>query len=88
MKIGRILTIFFVIGCLIIVFGDRGLIDNYKMYQYFLSLKEENQKLSLQNNQLKMIIALLKDDLTYMEMVARKDLGMVKKGELVYRFLP
>jgi cell division protein FtsB len=38
-----------------------------------------------ENNELKNKILLLRNDLTYMEAVARKELGMVKKGDIVYR---
>jgi cell division protein FtsB len=34
---------------------------------------------------LKKNILLLRDNMPYIEMTARNDLGMVKKGDLVYR---
>jgi cell division protein FtsB len=69
-----------------ITFGKRGLIDSYTMKERLNILKEANQQLVLQNNAHKKNIILLKDDLSYIEMVARNELGMVKKGDIVYRF--
>lgn len=41
-----------------------------------------------ENGELKEEIRLLRDDLSYIEEVARKDLGMVRKDDRVYRFPP
>lgn len=85
MKVGRYLILFvFFIGALI-AFGDRGLIDNYRMNQKMMILKKINHEKTLENIALKKNISLLKDDLSYVEMIARSELGMVKKGDLVYR---
>jgi len=37
------------------------------------SLKKENQEIARENNQLKNTVALLRDDLSYIESVARND---------------
>jgi len=71
---------------LLITFGHRGLMDSYMMEKRLSSLKKENQELILENNQLKKTAALLKDDLSYIETVARNELGMVKDGDTVYQF--
>jgi cell division protein FtsB len=85
MKVGRYLIVFvFLMGALI-TFGDRGLIDNYRMKGKLMALKKINHEMTLENIALKKNITLLRDDPTYIEMVARSDLGMVKKGDLVYR---
>jgi cell division protein FtsB len=85
MKIGRYLVVFVLLmGCLI-TFGNRGLIDNYLMKQKLLALKKSNYETTLENILLKKNIRLLRDDMSYIEMTARNELGMVKKGELVYR---
>jgi len=70
----------------LITFGNRGLMDSYMMEKRLSSLKKENQELILENNQLKKTAALLKDDLSYIETVARNELGMVKDGDTVYQF--
>jgi cell division protein FtsB len=88
MRVGRYLAGFvFVIGCLI-VFGNRGLIDNYMMRERLVAIEKANQELARQNRDLKKTIILLRSDLPYIEAVARNELGLVKKGDLVYRFSP
>jgi len=85
MKVGRYLIIFvFLIGTLITV-GDRGLIDNYRLKEKLMALKKINHGTMLENIALKKNIMLLRNDLSYIEMMARNELGMVKKGDLVYR---
>ncbi len=85
MKVGRYLIIFVLLMGALITFGDRGLIDNYRLKEKLIALKKINHELTLENTALKKNITLLKDDLSYIEMTARSELGMVKKGDLVYR---
>jgi cell division protein FtsB len=86
MKIGRYLALSVFLMGLLITFGDRGLVDSYMMQKRLAALQKENQEIIRENSQLRHTIALLKDDLSYIEMVARKDLGMVKDGDMVYQF--
>jgi cell division protein FtsB len=69
----------------LITFGDRGLVDNFRMNEKLMALKKTNHETTLENIALKKNITLLRDNLAYMEMIARSELGMVKKGDLVYR---
>lgn len=85
MKIGRCLIVLVLLMGALITFGDRGLIDNYRMKEKLMSLKKNNHEITLENIALKKNITLLRDNLSYIGMVARSELGMVKKGELVYR---
>jgi cell division protein FtsB len=85
MKVGRYLIVFVLLMSALIIFGDRGLVDNYRMKERMTALKKTNHELTLENIALKKNITLLRDDPSYIEMVARNELGMVKKGELVYR---
>jgi cell division protein FtsB len=85
MKIGRYLIVLVLLMGILITFGDRGLIDNYRMKEKLMSLKKNNHEIILENIALKKNITLLRDNLSYIGMVARSELGMVKKGELVYR---
>jgi cell division protein FtsB len=85
MKIGRYLIVLVLIMGALIAFGDRGLIDNYRMKLKLMSLKKTNHEITLENIALKKNITLLRDNPSYIERVARSELGMVKKGELVYR---
>lgn len=66
--------------------GRDGLIDLYKMqkekeeYQAIIrDLKEENRLLAAE-------IRRLKEDKAYFESVARKELGLIKENEIIYRF--
>lgn len=86
MKLGRILIIFILLGSLVIVFGNRGLIDNYNMLKRHEDLKRANAEIFRENRETERVISLLKDDLAYIEVTARRELGMTRKGELVYRF--
>ena len=69
----------------LITFGDRGLVDNYRMKEKLMALKKINHEITLESIALKKNITLLRDDLPYIEMMARSGLGMVKKGDMVYR---
>lgn len=86
MKIGRYLIGFLFLMTLLITFGNRGLIDNYLMNKKLVQLKLVNNGVALENNELKKKIVLLRSDLGYIESLARNELGMVKKGDIVYRF--
>jgi len=85
MKIGRYLLIAALCMGLFITFSDRGLIDNFRKNQQLTAIKKNNHRLTIENIALKRNILLLRDDLSYLEMTARSELGMVKKGDLVYR---
>jgi cell division protein FtsB len=85
MKVGRYLIFFVLLMSTLITFGDRGLVDNYRMKEKMTALKKTNHEMTLENIALKKSITLLRDNLSYIEMVARSELGMVKKGDLVYR---
>ena len=86
MRIGRYLAVFVLVMGFLIAFGNRGLVDNYMMRERLAALKKANQDIDRENRGLKKTIILLRSELSYVEMVARNELGMVKKGDLVYRF--
>jgi len=86
MKLGRCLVIFIIFMGLLIVFGNRGLVDNYMMKEKLAAIEKSNKDITLENRDLKRSISLLRSDLSYLEMVARNELGMVRKGDLVYRY--
>jgi cell division protein FtsB len=85
MKIGRYLIAFVLFMGTLITFGDRGLIDNYRMNEKLMAMKTINHGTTLENIALKKNITFLREDPSYIEMMARNELGMVKKGDLVYR---
>jgi cell division protein FtsB len=86
MKLGRYLVVFLFLMALLITFGNRGVVDNYLMSKRLAQLKLLNNDVATENNELKKKIVLLRSDLVYVESLARNELGMVKKGDIVYRF--
>lgn len=85
MKIGRYLVVFLFLMALLITFGNRGIVDNYLMSKRLAQLKSQNGMIAAESDELKGKILLLRSDLTYIESIARNELGMVKKGDVVYR---
>ena len=62
---------------------------SYRTLEGKLSTLQKLNEMTVEENQgLKEEILLLRDDLTYIEQVARRDLGMVRKDDRVYRFVP
>ncbi len=87
MRIGRyLLLIIFIVG-FFIVFGNRGLMDNQRLKEKLSELRAENSRFEAVNNSLKREVVLLREDPRYIEAVARNELGMVKKGDLLYRLM-
>jgi cell division protein FtsB len=86
MKIGRYLIFFLLLMALLITFGNRGFVDNYLMSKRLAQLKSQTTEITIENNELKKKIILLRNDISYIEMTARNELGMVKKGDIVYRW--
>ena len=87
MKVGRYLIFFLLLMALLITFGNRGIVDNYLMSKRLDNLKSQTIKITEENNELKKKILLLRNDINYIEMIARNELGMVRKGDVVYRLV-
>ena len=51
-------------------------------------LKKENAEIEAKNKELRSEIRSLRSDERAIEKIAREDLGLVKKGEVVYEFIP
>lgn len=86
MKLGRYLIVFVLLMSMLITFGKRGLIDNYTMKERLTALKKTNYEITLENRELSRKVTLLRDDLHYIEMIARNEIGMVRTGDLIYRY--
>jgi cell division protein FtsB len=84
--VGRLLILFLLLMSLLITFGNRGVVDNYLMSKRLAQLKSQNREITIENNELKKKITLLRNDINYIEMIARNELGMVKKGDVIYRW--
>ncbi|MCU0530589.1 MAG: septum formation initiator family protein [Syntrophales bacterium] len=85
MKVGRVLLLFLVLMGSVILFGSRGVLDNRRLDQKLSDLRKSNEELSVKNDALKKEILLLRNDMRYIEKVARDELGMVKSNDRVYR---
>jgi len=87
MKIGRFILGVFIILVICTIFGNKGFMDYRVVKEKQAALEETNQCIINENEELKREILLLKTDLRYIESVARRELGMVKKGDIVYQFI-
>lgn len=67
-------------------FGDKGLLHLLRLKRELAKVKEMNLRLLEENERLKEEIRRLRNDKRYIEEVARKELGLVKEGELIYQF--
>ena len=70
---------------LVIVFGDNGLVDFHMLKKERDMLIEKNAELDQENLSLYREIERLKNDPKYVENVARQELGMVEKDELIFK---
>ena len=64
-----------------------GYLDLRKVGQRLARIEEENKKLIQENKRLGEEIKALEGDSFYIEKIAREELGMVKKGEIVYEII-
>jgi cell division protein FtsB len=85
MKVGKVLLLFLILMGSVILFGSRGIVDNYRLDQKLLDIRKSNGELIVKNDALKKEILLLRNDMRYIEKVARDELGMVKRNDRVYR---
>lgn len=58
----------------------------YALHTENEKIKVEAKELVIKNNELKKKIEFLDNDKKYVEKIIREELGMIKKGEKVYRF--
>jgi len=70
------------------IFGERGLLRIYHMNQEKQETKKRLEELKAENEKLKREIEALKTDRRYLESIARKDFGLVRKNETIYQFPP
>ncbi len=87
----KILFLFFafllILG-LLTFFGEKGIFHLFRLQKELARIKEENQKVEEENQKLKEEVRRLQQEKRYIEEIARKELGMVKEGEVIYQFDP
>jgi cell division protein FtsB len=71
-----------------IMFSDNGLGDLFKLKSERDRLLQENARLKRENLTMYRMIERLKNDPEYIESIARKELGMIKKGEVILKPTP
>jgi cell division protein FtsB len=69
-----------------LVFGERGLLHLYRAELDRQEYIERIKQLSEQNQAMLDEIENLRNDMEYIEHLARTELNMVKKNEIIYRF--
>jgi len=67
-------------------FGEKGIFHLFGLQKELARIKDKNPKLEEENQKLKEEVKRLQSDRRYIEEIARKELGMVKEGEIIYQF--
>ena len=67
-------------------FGERGFVHLYQMEKERRAFVEKILQLENENHKLLEVINRLRTDNEYIESVARRELGLLKDGEILYRF--
>jgi len=67
-------------------FGERGFIHLYRMDRERQTYLEKINKLERENRELLDEIQRLRSDREYVENLGRREMGLVKEDELIYRF--
>ena len=67
-------------------FGEQGIFHLFRLQKELARIKDKNSKLEEENQKLKEEVKRLQSDKRYVEEIARKELGMVKEGEIIYQF--
>ena len=67
-------------------FGEKGLLQVYRLRRELKEIERVNMELRQENERLRAEIGNLRTNKKYIEELARRELGLVKKGEIVYQF--
>ncbi len=67
-------------------FGEKGIFSLFNLKKEVARIKEKNVKLEEENQKLREEVRRLQTDKRYIEEIARKELGMIKEGEIIYQF--
>jgi cell division protein FtsB len=86
LKISFITILFLGLIITWLAFGERGLIHLYRMDKERQAYLKKIQKLENDNRKLMEQIKRLQNDKEYIESIARKELGLIKDNEIIFRF--
>lgn len=68
------------------IFGERGLLRIYHLNKEKQEVQLRLESLKGENMKLVREVDALKNDRRYLESIARRDFGMVRKNEIIYQF--
>ena len=68
------------------IFGDRGLLKIYHLSREKGEVQRRLDAIKGENMKLVREVDALKNDKRYLESIARRDFGMVRKNEVIYQF--
>jgi cell division protein FtsL len=80
-----IISVILILGFLTF-FGDKGILHLLRLQKELVRIKEMNIKMEEENRRLREEVRRLQHEKRYIEEIARKELGMVKEGEIIYQF--
>jgi len=78
-----VLSLVLIIG--VTIFGERGFIHIMRLQEELCEIENNNSKLKIENERLKIEVINLKNNLRYLEELSRNELGLAREGELIYR---
>ncbi len=82
-----VLVLSLILG-LLTFFGDKGVFNLLRLQKELSRIREDNLKIEEENQKLREEVKRLQNEKRYIEEIARKELGMVKEGEIIYQFDP
>ena len=71
---------------LVVLFGDNGLVELNRLKWTHQKLLNDNTRLTQENLEMYRSIDRLQNDPSYVESVARRELGMIRSDELIFKF--
>jgi len=80
-----ILSLLLILGFLTL-FGDKGVVHLLRLQKELTRIREANRKIEEENQKLKEEVRRLRHEKRYIEEIARRELGLVKEGEIIYQF--
>lgn len=78
----------FLLFSLIFIKSDKGYLNFRNLCNTYNQLKEQNGNIGRENKKLLAEIKNLKENPEYIERLAREELGLAKKGEIIFQITP
>ena len=84
-RLGLVVALAWIIGYLPLqFFGEKGVRHYRRLHREVTALKDRNRRLADEVRKMRLEVRRLRDDDLALERAAREDLGMVRKGELIF----